>query len=76
MELPVADVDGDDRRRAALEDAVGEPARRRAGVEHASAFDVDGEGVEGGVELLAAPADEPRRRARSSMIGSDRADEP
>ena len=57
VELVAADVDGDDRGGARLEQAVGEPAGRGAGVERAPPGDVDVEAVEGGGELLAAPAD-------------------
>ena len=61
MELPVADVQGDHARRAPLEQAVREPARRRAEVEAASPGRVDAERVERVRELLAASRDEPRR---------------
>ena len=66
VELTVADVDGHHLRGAALQQAVGEPAGRRAGVEHPPAVDVDGERVERGVELVAATADEARRRAAAA----------
>ena len=64
VELPSADVDGDHRGRAPLEQAIGEPARRRPGIERHHAPHVDGEAVEGGVELLPAAADEAGGRAR------------
>jgi hypothetical protein len=60
MELAVADVDRDHVGRAPLEQAVGEAAGGRTGVESGSSTDVDPERVEGGVELLASPADECR----------------
>ena len=63
VELAVADIEGDDAGGAALQHAVGEPARRCAGVEHRHPRDVDGEGLQRGVELLAAAADEPLPRA-------------
>ena len=52
------------RGRAALQQAVGEAAGRRADVERPAAGDVDRERVEGGVELLAAASDEARRGPR------------
>ena len=61
MELPVADVQRDHARRAPLEQAVRESARRRAEVEAASPGRVDAERVERVCELLAAARDEPRR---------------
>lgn len=61
-DLPVADVDADDVRGAALEEAVSEAAGREARVEAAAAGRVDGEGVERGLELEAAAADEARLR--------------
>ena len=60
MQLAVADVEGHDVRRAALQQAVGEAAGRGAAVERAAAGDVDGELGERGVELLAAASDEAR----------------
>ncbi len=73
VELAVADVEGDDLGGAALEQAVGEPSGRGATVEHAQPGDVDGEVVECGIELLAAAADEARRRAghREVVDGGD-----
>src|SRR5690606_39628981 len=53
VELPVADVHGDDLRRAPLQQAVGEPAGRGAGVERPPAPGVDAGPVARGVELLA-----------------------
>ena len=58
MQLPVADVDGDDSGGAALEQAVREPARRGADVEAVEPGDVDSEGGERIVELVASPRDE------------------
>ena len=62
-ELPVARVDGHDLARAALEQAVGESAGRRADVEAAQPAHVDAGAVEGVRELLAAAAHERRRLA-------------
>ena len=62
VELAVADVEGHDVGRAALQQAVGEPPGRRADVERPTAGDVDAEVVERGVELLAASTDEPWSR--------------
>ena len=72
MQLPVADVDGHDVRRAPLQDAIGEPARGRPGVEDTAAPGVDAEAVEGGGQLLPAPADEGRRIALhdDGLVGS------
>ena len=61
MELAVADVERDHARGAALEQAVGEAAGRRADVEAVPARRVDAERVERVRELLAAARDEPRR---------------
>ena len=61
VELAVADVDRDDARGAALEQAVREAARRRADVEAVRAGHVEAEGVERVRELLAAAGDERRR---------------
>ena len=69
VELAVADVDGDHLRRAALEQAVGEAAGRRAGVEGPRPRDVDPEPLERGVELLAAPPHEAGRRAERARPG-------
>ena len=63
VELPVADVDGDHPGRAALQEAVGEAARRCTGVQRHPTGDRHGEARQGGVELLPAPADEARRGA-------------
>ena len=70
VELPVADVDGVDVGRAALEQAVGEAAGRGAGIEGAPAGDGDGEAVQCGLELVATAADVGRRRARGATTGS------
>ncbi len=53
-ELAATDVDREHLRGTALEQAVGEAARRGARVESPAAGDGDGEGVERGGELLAA----------------------
>ena len=66
VELPVADVERDHARRAALEQDVGEAAGRRADVEAVEARGVDAEHVERVRELLAAARDVGRRRARRS----------
>ncbi len=55
-------VDGVDAGRPALEQAVGEPAGRRADVDGAAALDGDGEALERSIELLATATDERRRR--------------
>ena len=62
MELPVADVERNDARRASLQQAVGEAAGRRSDVEAERSFDADPERVERVRELLTAPRDEGRRR--------------
>ena len=59
VQLAVTDVEGHDVGCAALQQTVGEPAGRRAGVEGAHAVHVDGEHVERMIELLGATADEP-----------------
>ena len=61
-ELTTPDVDRLDVRRAALEEAVGEPAGRRAGVERADPFDADLEPLERRGELLATTRHVARRR--------------
>ena len=57
MELPVADVDRDHARSAALEEDVGEAAGRRADVDAVEPGRVDAERVEPVRELLAAARD-------------------
>ena len=64
MELTPADVDRGHRRRAPLEQAVGEAAGGRAGVQGPGARHVDPEGAQGGVELVSPPADEAGRWGR------------
>ena len=61
VELPVADVDRDDPRGAALQEAVGEPAGGGPEVDAVLASRVDAECVQGMRELLAAARDESRR---------------
>ncbi len=61
MELAVADIHGHHRRRPPLEQAVGEPAGGRTGVEHAAPDDLDRETVEASMELVPAPAHVTRR---------------
>ena len=60
MQLPVADVQRDHARGAALQQDVREPAGRGADVEAVAPGRVDPEGVERVRELLAAARDEPR----------------
>ena len=54
VELPTAHVNGDHGNGAVLEQAVGEAARGGADIEAAQAGHIDGEGIEGGLELAAA----------------------
>ncbi len=63
MQLTMADIHGDHMGCATLQQAVGETAGRRAGVEHSHSCDVDIERIERSIELLTAATDEPRRRA-------------
>ena len=63
VQLPMADVERHDVGGATLQQAIGESACRRAGIEHTHARDVDAERLERGIELVAASADEPRRRS-------------
>ena len=76
MELPAPGVDRHDVGRARLQDAVGEPARRGAGVEDPPPGRVEVEGVERGGELVATATDVPRRRRRDRhrLLGADEAD--
>ena len=75
VELAVADVDGHDRGRAPLQEAVGEPAGRRAEVERPAAGDVDARTARGrrrasrrrGRRSAAAA------RARRRLVGRDEA---
>ena len=60
VELPVADVDGDNVTGAALQQAVGEPAGRCARIERQPTLDVDAERGQRVLELVAAATDEPR----------------
>ncbi len=60
---PWPDVDRVHVRRAPLEQAVGEAAGRRPGIESPAPGDGDGEEGEGRIELQAAAADEGRGRA-------------
>src|SRR5258708_17978960 len=57
-ELPVSDVDSVDEAGAPLQQGVGEPTCRGAGVEAHPAADIDTEVVQGAVKLLPSPADE------------------
>ncbi len=61
MQLSVPDVESDHPGGAVLEQAVGEPAGRRADVEAVLARRVESEQLEGMRELLTAARDEPRR---------------
>jgi hypothetical protein len=65
----VADVDRVDARRAALEQAVREPAGRGADVEAHAARGVDGERVERGRQLDAAARDVGMRRSGDLDLG-------
>ena len=62
MQLPVADVERDHARRAALQEDVGEPAGRRTDVEAVEAGDVEPERVERVRELVPRARDVRRRR--------------
>ena len=76
-ELAVADVDRDDARGAALEQAVGEAAGGRADVEAALALRRDAERVErDAVELVAAARDEARARGDGERRVARRASAP
>lgn len=57
VELGAADIDGEDRSGAALEEAIGEAAGGGAEVEAAKAGDIDFERGERGFEFVAAAAD-------------------
>ncbi len=57
VQLPVADVEGDDARRSALEQHVGEASGRCADVERLAAVHLDAEGIEGMRQLEPAAAD-------------------
>jgi hypothetical protein len=59
VELTVPDVEGDDVRGTTLQQAIGEPAGGRAGIERPTTADVDAEDVECVVELRRSTADEP-----------------
>src|SRR5262245_25838359 len=58
VELPVTDVDGDDSRRTALQQAIGEAAGRGADVERRASADVDLPVLQRRFQLEAAAADE------------------
>ena len=60
VQLVSANINGDDLRGTALQNTIGETAGRRTGVDHPKAGDVDGEPVEGGIELLTAATHETR----------------
>jgi hypothetical protein len=68
MQLAVADVERDDMGRAALQETVGESARRGAGIEGSHPGDVDRERVERGVELVATTTDEPRALLHDNRV--------
>ena len=75
VQLAVADVDRHHPGGAPLEQAVGEPAGGRPGVERPTALGVDAEAVEGGVQLLAAAAHEAGRVPATSdgLVGCHQA---
>ena len=76
MQLTVPDVDGVDLRRPALEEAVGEATGGRARIERRAGRSTStAKRVEGGIELLAAPADEAGRRAEEldGLVGRHQA---
>ena len=68
VQLPVADVERDHARRTALEEDVGEAARRGADVDALEAGGIDAEPVQPVRELLAAARDI-RRRALDRELG-------
>ena len=68
VELPFADIDGIDPRRAALQQTIGEPARRRSDIERDEARHVEAEVVQRALELLAASGGE----TRTGFDGDDR----
>ena len=74
IELAVSDIDRDDGGGAALEQHVGESARRGADVQRAAAGGKDAEGVERGRELDAAAGDVwmIRLRELDARVGGDR----
>ena len=72
MQLSGAYVDGVDFAGTALQQAIGESARRRADVSADLAGDVDTESVESGFQLLAAAADKFRRFPSSRIAASGR----
>jgi len=67
VQLAVSDVDGDDQGRSPLQETVGEPSGRRAGVESGEPGNADPEAFDGEVELLAAPTYEAWRRPAQSQ---------
>ena len=73
VQLVVTDIERDDVSGASLEQAVGEPAGRRSGVEGLRAGRPEAEAVERGIELLAAATDEPGRgrHHRHRLAGID-----
>ena len=64
LQLAVGDIERDDVRGSALEQAIGEPAGRGADVKRARARDRDAEGIERVGELDPAPRDVRRRGPR------------
>ena len=73
VELSAADVDGDDARRPAAQEDIGETAGRCADVERPASRRIDAECVERARQLHAAAADVRviRRRQLDTRIGSD-----
>jgi len=73
VQLTFPDIDGVDPSGAALQETVGEPARRRAHVERDRAGDVDAKLVERGVQLVTTARHEPwSRRDRDRHGVGDR----
>ena len=60
MELPVADVDRDDSGGSRLQKAVREPASRRADIGAVAPGDIEREGLQRVLQLLASARDEAR----------------
>jgi hypothetical protein len=68
-QLSVAHVDSDDTPGAALQEDVGEPAGRCAGVEAPPSPGLDTERVEGSRELVPAAGGPPRTRLDDERVG-------
>ena len=63
VQLPVTDVERHHVGCSSLQETVGEPARRSAGIQGSHAGDIEAEHVEGMIELLCAASHEAGRRA-------------